>query len=109
MRAVISLFTLLLFPAYFIQAQNYSLSGVVLDESDKLTPMMAASISLSDLEDSTNRHFTIADVNGEFKFSKLIPSNYLLKITYIGYDNNQQTISLNKKNTEFKIDPIEEQ
>ena len=101
MRAVISLLTLLLFSAYFIQAQNYSISGVVLNESDKHTPMMAASILLSDLEDSTNRHFTIADVNGEFKFSKLKPSNYLLKITYIGYDNNQQTIRLSKKVTEL--------
>ena len=66
-------------------AQNFTLSGVVLDEKNE--PLVGATISLLQLQDSTAIALTNSDINGNFKLENLKAMKFILKISYIGYNS----------------------
>ncbi|MDR2805568.1 MAG: outer membrane beta-barrel protein [Dysgonamonadaceae bacterium] len=76
------LFLLCIFPAV---GQNNTLSGTVLDKADKQA-IISGSISLLATNDSSFVAGAITNVNGVFSFKNIRPGNYILKITYLGYN-----------------------
>lgn len=65
-----------------LQAQNYSISGLVLDKNS-CKPLYGANIRLVDGEQNA-----ISNELGIFKFSKLKPGVYKVIISYLGYSNS---------------------
>lgn len=68
-------------PSY---AQLITIQGSVQNASDK-SMMPGAIISLQKATDEQPTNGVMTDGNGEFKFEKIAPGNYLVKINYLGF------------------------
>jgi hypothetical protein len=73
--------------------KNNTLSGTVLDKTDN-EPIVAGSIELLNAKDSAFVSGTISSVDGFFSFKDLPVGNYILKMTYIGYDTLFTNVNL---------------
>ncbi len=81
MRTVLAL-VLLLIPV-FLQGQNNSINGEILDE--EANPMPSATAILLNPVDSTLLYFGVSNTNGKFGIKNIKPGTYLLQIAFIGY------------------------
>jgi len=54
--------------------------------------IISASVVIFDLKNNPVKN-TISDEKGHFQFFRLLPANYILKITYIGYESYEVKIS----------------
>lgn len=91
MRNRIILFLLLL--STVLQAQNPSkvdLKGTIRDSSN--TEIAYATVMLLSPKDTTLLNFTRSDDKGNFVFKNVKNTDYLLKISYIGYIPHQQMV-----------------
>ena len=79
----LTLFALLLFN--FAEAQTGKISGSVLDEAKK--PLDGATVTLVVAKDSAVVSNQLAEKDGGFTFQNLKDGIYLVKISYIGYQN----------------------
>lgn len=87
---------LLLFFHFSLSAQTYhALSGRILDEQS--TELVGATVLLLTLPDSTMEEYALTNEKGVFKISAIANANYLLQISYMGYETHCQSIDLNKK------------
>lgn len=77
-------------------AQN-KIDGQLFD-SDSNKPLQGASIQLL----NTNK-VTLSNANGEFSFADLKKQNYVIKISYIGYQAIEQKVSPSTTKLEFKL------
>ena len=84
--------TLLLFFSLNITAQNNTILGAVTDSIGLGLP--AASIALMQAQDSVLSSFAITDNEGRFEIKNIPAGNYLLQITYIGYDTEWKPINI---------------
>jgi hypothetical protein len=73
--------------------KNNTLSGTVLDKTGN-EPIVAGSIELLNAKDSVFVAGTISGVDGFFSFKNLPEGNYILKITYIGYNTLFKDVNL---------------
>lgn len=73
-------------------AQNAGVSGKLTDENQ--SPLPRATIMLINANDSTMEKFTISDNEGKFVINKLKAGEYLLQVSYVGYQNMSKPISL---------------
>ena len=81
-----------------IYAQNGAVVGKITD-SDNGLPLPGANIILKGTD-----YGTISDVSGNFVLPNVIPSDYTLIITYIGYSDIEKEISVQgSSNTEIDI------
>ena len=81
-----------------IYAQNGAVVGKITD-SDNGLPLPGANIILKGTD-----YGTISDVSGNFVLPNVVPSDYTLIITYIGYSDIEKVISvLGSANTEIDI------
>ena len=87
------LFILLLF-TIGINAQ--SLKGRLLDLNSN-RPLRRASVVLTGLEDSTERFNTISDSSGRFEFRSLYANSFVLRISFVGYDEFKQIVGINSE------------
>jgi len=81
--------------------KNTTLSGIFLDKMDDL-PIVAGSVELLKAQDSTFVAGAITNANGSFSFKNLASGNYIVKVTYIGY--NQFIKNVNLPVNETKVD-----
>lgn len=89
-----------------IFSQEYSISGIVVDEQSK--PIAYANVLLMEhiYEGKDNSGYsdvigTSSDENGNFKFSNLKSWDYTIKISFVGYKSFSKTIQLsNDENIE---------
>lgn len=88
----ISLFVavLLLF-SLGIRAQ--SLKGRLVDLNSN-RPLRRASVNLTSLKDSMQALNTISDSSGRFEFRNLYPDSFMLRITFVGYDDFKQIVGI---------------
>jgi hypothetical protein len=70
-----------------------SLKGRLVDLNSN-RPLRRASVSLRGLTDSTQKFNTISDSSGRFEFKNLYPDSFVLKITFVGYDDFKQTVGI---------------
>ncbi|MFD2917111.1 TonB-dependent receptor domain-containing protein [Psychroserpens luteus] len=87
---LISLFFL---SSYFGYAQDYSVSGKILDANDSAIEF--ASIIIFNDDQSEVLKGTSTDENGFFILNNLEPNTYVLKVSFIGYQGYEQKIVLN--------------
>jgi hypothetical protein len=102
---ILSFFILSSFNSAF--AQNYDLQGIVL-EKETSEPLISANIILRFASDTSKFVFATSDLEGKFSFQNLIQKEYILQISYVGYQNYSQNISLSKSNTTLEPILIEE-
>jgi len=88
MKKILLLAVLFLFLGA-LKAQNISVSGTISDELSGET-LIGANVVYA-----TGKG-VVTDIEGNFEI-KLMPGNYTLKISYIGYDNQQIKITVDKK------------
>jgi outer membrane receptor protein involved in Fe transport len=82
-------------------AQTFSISGSIIDEST--FPMPYANILLLKAQDSTIITGTTLDDNGQFKFDEIKGDQYILKTSFIGFEQHFREINLNKNTV---LDPF---
>ncbi|MEZ5041083.1 MAG: outer membrane beta-barrel protein [Saprospiraceae bacterium] len=75
------------------QTAKWSVSGTVVDKS---APLVGATVTLLHAADSVLAGFATTDTAGKFTIGRLKKDNYLLNISYIGYEKYAQAIDLNK-------------
>ena len=76
------------------QDSKPNLSGTAVDSLG--APLIGATVMLLNEKDSVLVQFAATDVQGAFELKKLRKQRYILRITYIGYENYQQTLDLNE-------------
>lgn len=81
-------------------AQGYTVSGV-LGDADDATGMVGANILLTNAADSTQWQGTVADVDGRFEFAGVDSGNYVLKVSYIGYNTLEQQVAVRDTNVDL--------
>jgi hypothetical protein len=74
-----------------IRAQ--SLKGRLVDLNSN-RPLRRASVNLTSLKDSTQTLNTISDSSGRFAFKNLNPDSFVLRISFVGYDDFKQIVGI---------------
>jgi len=77
------------------QTGKLRINGTVVDSS--ATPLVGATVTLMHAADSVLAGFATTQADGGFLIGRLKKDNYLLRITYIGYENYSQQIELKKE------------
>lgn len=85
------------FSGSFLYAQNYSITGMVADSSDRKA-MPGAVVSLKQFQNPDFRKNQIAENDGSFRFEGLSAGNYQLTVSFIGYNNKEIRVSIPKSN-----------
>src|SRR5690606_13276848 len=85
------LLTLSLIISGFVQAQ--SIKGKLADATDQ-KPLSGATLSLLDVKDSLSIKNTVSDKDGAFQFTGLSMGSYYLSVSFIGYDEFRQVVTL---------------
>ena len=89
--------------AFIAQAQiNGSVKGKLLDTAGK-QPLSEATVSVMLVKDSSLVSFSLSDKKGNFEITNLDAGNYLLMISYTGYENFKKPFSItaDKKTTDI--------
>lgn len=81
-----------LFVALISYGQKVTVKGQVRDSLEGVLP--SATVVLLNVEDSTLINFNISDTGGNFKLKGDAGKSYLLQITFLGYQNYMEKISL---------------
>lgn len=85
-----------LFISPLTYGQNYyGLSGNLTDESG--TELIGATVLLLNSLDSTMEEYALTNEKGFFKITAPKSSNYVLKVSYVGYEAYEQVLDLNEK------------
>ncbi len=74
--------------------QNGSVSGYVKDAQN--TPVSFANVMLLNIQDSTIFKGTSTDDNGFYKINAIPNADYILKVSFIGYDEVMKQITVDK-------------
>ena len=93
-KLIISLIFLISFSSF---AQQLSINGRVKDENNK--PIPFCNVTLKELLNENNISGTTTDDNGLFEIEKLKAVDYLLSVSYLGFNTFQDTIKLQKNLT----------
>ncbi len=86
-----------LLPIFFcllttVFGQKNAIEGSITDSLN--TPLVGASVMLLQAKDSVLTAFSITNKEGLFQLNKLSPDDYILQVSYLGYANVSQPISL---------------
>lgn len=73
-------------------SQNYSLSGKVLD--DKSQALESATVVVITAVDSIYKAFALSNGEGKFMIESLEKGEYVLQVSYLGYEQLNQSISI---------------
>jgi len=76
-----------------IWSQSYKVTGEIIDETSN--PVAYANILLLKAQDSTIVSGTTSNEDGEFKFDEILANSYILKTSFISYEDNYRNISVN--------------
>lgn len=79
--------------SFIALAQNYSVKGS-LYERDK-SPVIGASVILLNPKDSSFIKGTTSNESGLFVIENVTPKNYILKVSYLGYNDYFKSVSIN--------------
>lgn len=91
-------FTLLfLFTFQLLIAQEYSISGILINQEEQ-QPLVGATLKLQSKRDSVFIRYASSGKEGEFRFDKLPRGPYNLEITYVGFEKIVQFVTAGGKN-----------
>lgn len=80
-------------------AQKYAVKGTVIDTTQM--PLMSATVVILNQTDSVLVNFSITNEDGYFEVPKVVAGEYILQITYLGYDPFSKSFSLNETTGDF--------
>jgi hypothetical protein len=95
------LLVLLLGIASIANAQEYSLRGITMNESNQTVE--AVTCILEDVKDSLNMKTTITDTLGSFEFDNIATGEYKLILQHMAYEKEEHLISV--KSSDIEIPP----
>jgi outer membrane receptor protein involved in Fe transport len=97
------LLSLFCFFSQFLLAQPIGkISGYV---TEKNKPLEFVTVTVTKMQDTAKIvHYTITDTTGFFLFDKVVPGEYLLKFSLIGYKISGKKISLTAEAKEIKLE-----
>ncbi len=87
--------------------QSYIVSGLLKDATDQ-SPLIGASIILFPTNDTTDKHGTISDTNGDFEIDVVFSGSYKIRVSYIGYTSVEKFVKVQNYRTllgEIKLQP----
>ena len=87
-----------------LQAQKVAVTGRVVDSLTM--PLVGATVMLLQAQDSVLSKFGITNDKGQFKLESDNPQQYILQVSYLGYENYSQFISLENQATTLEIGAI---
>jgi len=95
MKRIATLLAFLVTSATVLVAQNLTVKGSVYD-FDSAEPMISAAVQVFQISgtDSTYVSGTSTDEDGTFSISNLKAGNYVLRASYVGYDNADKNFTL---------------
>ncbi len=88
-RKLLSLLLILVSTA--VTAQEFRITGSFISTADQL-PLPGATIKLSNARDTLQFKYTRSGQQGEFVFAKLKKGQYVLEVSYIGFENFKKTV-----------------
>jgi len=95
MRRIFTMLTcLILFVASPLMAQNGAIKGHVTEASGE--PLIGANVSIKGTTTGTT-----TDLNGDFTISNVSAGNYTILITYVGYEELEQSVSVSSGTTDM--------
>lgn len=87
-------------------SQNFQVSGTLMDKESS-NPLEAATVFMETVKDSTLITYTITDRNGKFVLEgKTSEKNVRVNISFVGYENFQKELNLDKPIQDLGIIPI---
>ncbi len=87
-------------------SQNFQVSGTLTDK-EYSNPLEAATVFMETVKDSTLITYTITDRNGKFVLEgKTSEKNVRVNISFVGYENFQKELNLDKPIQDLGIIPI---
>ena len=89
----------------FAQHGKTNVTGTIVDNTSK-QPIEFVTVLLLNKKDSSTIKGTITDKKGKFSMEEIAPGNYLIRYSYIGYNNftaRELKISGEQKNTNLGI------
>ncbi|MEH6656307.1 TonB-dependent receptor [Leeuwenhoekiella marinoflava] len=104
MKTYTFLYLLLVFNLSLLSAQSTSIRGKIVD-SDGI-PLFGATVMLSENTGTT------ADYDGNYSFSNVASGEYILKVSFLGFEPQQKKVSLNGQKElqfNFTLNPSSEQ
>lgn len=75
----------------FSQEQKLSISGTLVDATDK-SPLISATVLMINIKDSTKSRFAVSDIEGKFSIADLEKAFYRLKISSVGFKPHTQIL-----------------
>jgi hypothetical protein len=78
---------------FSIGANAQSIQGKLLDVVDN-SPLKGATVTLTNLKDSTLQFHTISDQTGKFSFEGVYRDSFMLKVSFIGYEDYNQIVAV---------------
>lgn len=76
-----------------LTVHSQSIRGKLLDLVDN-KPLAGATLTLTSLKDSSNFYNSVADSGGIFRFQNLSRDSFMLRVSFIGYEQYQQIAAL---------------
>src|SRR3981081_855441 len=77
----------------YSSSQAQSVKGRLLDLIDN-TPLAGATLKLIRIRDKTVKFDAISDNQGNFSFKDIPPDSFGLQVSYIGYENFKQYVTV---------------
>lgn len=74
---------------------KYSVTGIIVNDKGNVIPY--SSVSMLSARDSSQLLITAADENGKFSL-EAAPGNYIVKVSFVSYDNRQVPVSIVRNN-----------
>ena len=88
------LFVYFLLAPFFLFSQKFTLRGTLQDTAK--APLEAATVMLMNPVDSALLFFTRSQTGGVFEFKNLAAGDYLLRVSYFGYQNLQRMVPVSR-------------
>ncbi len=95
---------LLLFSFKILAQKSVELTGIVADSTG--TSLFSATVVLMEKKDSTLSAFGITEADGRFSMKKITPGEYLLQVSYVGFETLWQPIQVASGNDKFDLGKI---
>lgn len=96
---------LILFFLTQLTAQKLEVSGAVLDSLSQ--PLPSATVVLLQARDSVLKHFAMSDNEGRFAIKGVGAGEYILQVSYLGYQPHYQTFTAPEDNRKMDLGSIQ--
>lgn len=95
---------LLLFSIKILAQKPVDMAGIVTDSTG--TGLLAATVVLLEKKDSTLSAFGITEADGRFLMKKITPGDYLLQVSYVGFETFWQPLNIAAGNEKKDVGEI---